>query len=109
MEPLKSSFETVADWCERHFELGRGSRLADALRIYGMLATLPSALSKEEYEIVSRQLRNAAERLLSEFARPTLTVFTKYTHDPVIRPTTITPGPLTTYTYDAGARCSRLH
>jgi hypothetical protein len=68
METLKSSFENVADWCEKHLEDQRGQEIGMTfgamLRVYGRLATLPSRLHGEQRAARSRQLNAKAEELL---------------------------------------------
>jgi hypothetical protein len=45
MNPLRESFEDVADWCESHLEAERGQDIGMTfgamLRAYGRLATMP--------------------------------------------------------------------
>jgi len=70
MDNLKSSFEDVADWCEKHLEDQRGREIGMTfgamLRAYGRLATLPTKLSGEQRAAKERQLNAKAEELLFE-------------------------------------------
>jgi hypothetical protein len=65
---LKSSFEDVADWCERHLETQHGREIGltfgAMIRAYGRLATLPSTLRGEERAARIRQLNAEAEELM---------------------------------------------
>ena len=76
METLMASFETVADWCERHLEAERGREVGMTfgamIRAYGRLATFPSRVHSEERVARIRQLTAQAEQLLLELSRRVL-------------------------------------
>lgn len=71
MNNLKTSFEDVADWCEKHLEAQRGLEIGMTfgamLRAYGRLATL-SSLPGEKRFATERQLNAKAEELLARLA-----------------------------------------
>lgn len=72
MTNLKSSFEDVADWCERHLEDHRGREVGMTfgamLRAYGRLATLPASLHGEQQTVKKRELNAKAEELLLQLS-----------------------------------------
>jgi hypothetical protein len=72
MDTLKSSFEDVADWCEKHLEAQRGIEIGMTfgamLRAYGRLATLPTGLSVKQRAARERELTAKAEKLLFRFS-----------------------------------------
>jgi hypothetical protein len=73
MEPLKSSFEDVADWCETHLEAQRGREIVMTfgamIRAFGRLAALPSRLHGEERAARIRGLNAKAEELLLDLSK----------------------------------------
>lgn len=72
MDKLKTSFEDVADWCERHLERQRGLEIGMTfgamLRAYGRLATLPSRLQGEQRVVTERELSKKGEELLLDLS-----------------------------------------
>ena len=72
MNKLKSSFEDVADWCEKHLEDQRGREIGMTfgamLRAFGRVATLPSHLHGEERTAKKQELNSNAEELLRELS-----------------------------------------
>lgn len=70
MNNLKSSFEDVADWCERHLEKHQGREsgmtFGALLRTYGRLATLP--LHAEQKAAKERELNAKAEEFLRQLS-----------------------------------------
>jgi hypothetical protein len=79
MQPLKGSFEDVADWCERHLEAQRGREIgmtfSAMIRAYGRLATVPSGLPDDERAARIRQLNAKAEELLLDLSRRFLVAY----------------------------------
>ena len=73
MPPLNESFESVADWCERHLETTRnrevGMTFGAAVRAYGRLATKPVNLLEDQEVLERRVLNEKAEELLFDFCR----------------------------------------
>ncbi len=69
MEDLKTAFEEVADWCEKHLEDQRGREIGltfgAMLRAYGRLATLSSRSHGEQLAAKERELNARAEELLT--------------------------------------------
>ena len=72
MDSLKTSFEEVADWCEKHLEDKQGREIGmtfgAVIRAYGRLATLPSRLHGEQRAAKERELNAKAEELLFELS-----------------------------------------
>ena len=72
MGDLKTAFEDVAEWCERHLEGERGREIGmtfgAVLRAYGRLATLPARPPGEERPDRERELNADAEELLFRLA-----------------------------------------
>jgi hypothetical protein len=68
MNCLKSSFEGVADWCEKHLEAEHGREIGMTfgamLRGYGRLATLSPEWSDEQRNLEKSLLNAKAEELL---------------------------------------------
>jgi hypothetical protein len=73
MPLLNESFETVADWCERHLETIRGREVGmtfgAAIRAYGRLATKPAHLADEQDALERRLLNEKSEEILLDFCR----------------------------------------
>ena len=72
MDDLKTAFEDVADWCERHLEDERGREVGMTfgamLRAYGRLATLPARLEGEQRTAKEGEPNAKAEELLMELS-----------------------------------------
>ncbi len=102
---LKSSFEEVADWCEKHLEEKRGREIGMTfgamLRAYGRLATLSSRLHGEERTAKERQLNAKAEELLMELSTRFLVAYGWVEkRSKIVEPISIR----TNMTYDTGPR-----
>ena len=73
MPPLNESFESVADWCERHLETTRGREVGmtfgAVVKAYGRLATKPVNLLEDQEALEQRMLKEKAEELLLDFCR----------------------------------------
>lgn len=79
MSNLKSSFENVAEWCERHLEDQRGREIGmtfgTMLRVYGRLAALFSRLPVEQRTERIRQLNAKAEELMMQLSKRFLVAY----------------------------------
>ena len=73
MTLLNESFESVADWCERHLETTRnrevGMTFGAVVRAYGRLAVKPVNLLEDQEALERRVLNEKAEELLLDFCR----------------------------------------
>lgn len=72
MDRLKQSFESVADWCEKHLEEQRGREIGMTfgamIRAYGRLARFPYRLDGKQRAEAQKELNAKAEELLSELS-----------------------------------------
>jgi hypothetical protein len=68
MNPLRESFEDVADWCEQHLEAERGPEIGMTfgamLRAYARLATMPDDPDDPANVRRRRKANEKAEELL---------------------------------------------
>lgn len=101
MNNHRTSFEEVADWCEKHLEEKRGREIGmifgAVLRTYGRLATLPARPSGDERAAKERQLDAKAEELLFDFSTRFFVAY-KSSKPRIVEPMSMR----TNMTYDTG-------
>jgi hypothetical protein len=109
MKPLHTSFENVADWCERHLEDQRGREIGmlfgAMIRAYGQLASAPVRLYDDQRVATDEALNAKAEKFLLDLSvkfiiARGLIPTTGERLSKIVEPTSM----ITNMTYDPGKR-----